>query len=342
MASMPASMAIGLEQGAVALLGSKSSRALLELTSHEELILLCAALIAVTSAIPESIRLVGRLSSLMGQVFSTIALNTTLSAVVVERDPCLTCVNLLGVYLFGMALQQESVGLSAQYVLVSSLSATLQTFKGDTLAVAWALALVPVTLGVSPDLVNLAQLVTVETFTGWLRALLPKGTLLPSTLLLLYLTVPFAGQFPLLTRLYRFAVFAVSNDPQMHAVSTWVVAGGLWCLWIADADPVGRTFAGMAGANVSVLVILDAIRFAMDNDPAPVLLTLLVTIRVLESPRPPEKAGRRRRIQHARDARDARNASDARNTRDARDARNTRNASDARNTRDARDAREKI
>ena len=53
----------------------------------------------------------------------------------------------------------------------------------------------------------LAQLVTVDTFTSWLKALLPRGALLPSTLLLLYLTVPFAVQFPLLTRLYRFVVF---------------------------------------------------------------------------------------------------------------------------------------
>jgi hypothetical protein len=207
MVSMPASVATGLEQGVVALLGSKSSRALLELTTHEELILMCVALIAVTSAVPVRLKLVGKLSSVMGQVFATVALNTALAGVVVERDPCLTCANLLGVYLLGMALRQESIGISAQYVLVSNLSETLKTFKGDALAIAWAFALVPVALGVGQDLVGLAQLVTVDTFTSWLKALLPRGALLPSTLLLLYLTVPFAVQFPLLTRLYRFVVF---------------------------------------------------------------------------------------------------------------------------------------
>lgn len=275
-------MATGLEQGVVALLGSKSSRALLELTTHEELILMSLALMVVTSAVPGHVKLVGKLSSVMGQVFATIALNSALAGVVVERDPCLTSANLLGVYLLGMALRQESVSIPAQYVLVSNLSLTLQSFKGDALAVAWAFALVPITLGVSQDLASLAQLVTVETFTAWLKALLPKGALLPSTLVLLYLTAPFAERFPLLSRMYRFAVFAVSNDSQLHSVPNWIVATVLWSLWNLDVDAVGKTFAAMAGANVAVLVILDAIQFAMDNDPAPVLITLLVSIRILE------------------------------------------------------------
>lgn len=279
---MQTSMATGLEQGAVALLGSKSSQTLLKLTSHEEVVLLCCALIAVTSAVPNGIALVGRISSLMTQVFVTVALNTTLSAVVVPEDAGLTFINLIAVYLFGAALQQENASVSAQYMLVSNLSTALQVFKGEALSVAWTLALVPASLGVAQDVAGLAQMVAVESFTGWLKALLPRGALLPSTLVLLYLTAPFTTQFPLLARLYRFTVFAVSNDPQLHSVPSWMIATVLWALWMSDTDPVAKTFTAMAGANVAVLVALDYMQFAMDNDPAPVLVTLLVSIHIFE------------------------------------------------------------
>jgi len=282
---MTASLAIGLEQGALALLGSKSSRALLTLVSHDELILLCCALLAVTSAVPRRWALVGRVSSLMGHVFSTIALNTALAGVVVENDPPMTCLNLLGVYFLGMAARQEDAGLTAQYLLVSNLSQALRQGVQESLGVAWALIAVPPALmgGVGEDLQQLARLVTVETFTGFLRANLPSGGLLATTLLLLYFTTPFVGQFPVLVRMNRFAVFAVSNDPQLHGVSPWLIAACLWGLWLSDPEPTGRAFAASAGSNVAVLAVLDALRYAMDNDPAPVLIALLVAIQILQA-----------------------------------------------------------
>lgn len=280
--SMPASMATGLEQGVVALLGSKSSRALLDVVSHEDLILICCALIAVMSMIPRNLPMIGRISSIMKQIFATIALNTTLSAVIVDSDPALTSLNLLGVFFFGSSLQQDTIGATAQYLLISNLSMALQGFKGGALAVAWALALVPTVLSMDRELIELAQLVTVDTFTNWFRTLLPRGTLLPSTILLLYLIVPISKQIPLLTRLYRFAVFAVANDPQIHAIPSWITATVLWLMWLKDPDPTGKIFASMAGANVAVLVILDAVRVPMDNDPAPVLIAILVAFRIME------------------------------------------------------------
>ena len=283
MSTFPASMATGLEQGVVALLGSKSSRALLLLTPHEDLILMCLALVVVARAVPSNAPLMGRVSRLMAQVFSTIALNAALNAVVVAGDPALTCLNLLGIFFLGAAVRQEDAGMSAQYLLVANLSEALRRFQGaeDSLGIAWALATVPATLGVGQDMVQLAQLVTVETFTGFLRGLLPASALLASTLLLLYLAAPFVEQFPVLRRMNRFAVFAVSNDPQLHGVSPWALAACLWGLWLVDPEPTGRAFAAAAGANVAVLAILGAVQNAMDNDPAPVLLALLVSMQIL-------------------------------------------------------------
>lgn len=290
--SMPAHVATGVEQGVVALLGSKSTTELLALISREDLILMSAALAAVASSVPRGAPLAGRVSSLLRQVFATVALNAALTAVTLPRDPGGTCMNLLGIFFFcGAALQQEGPSLTAQYVLVAHLTEALKAFRaqGDALAVAWALAVVPALLGVSADLVELAQLVTVETYMGWVRDTLPRNTLLASSLLLLYLTAPFVARYPLLGRMYRFAVFAVTNDRQAHAIPPWLVAAGLWGLWVVDGvlapdsrAAVARTFLASAGANVAVLVILDAARPALDNDPALALVSLLIAIRILD------------------------------------------------------------
>lgn len=285
---IPAHVATGVEQGVVALLGSKSTTELLAVVSHEDLILMSTALAIVTASVPRATPLAGRISSLMRQVFSTVALNAALAAVTVPRDPGGTCVNLLGVFFFfGAVLQQEGPSLTAQYVLVAHLKDTLRASRdtGETLAVAWALAVVPAVIGVASELVDLAQLVTVETFTAWVREALPSNTLLASSLLLLYLTAPFVARFPILGRMHRFAVFAVTNDRQAHAIPPWAVATGLWALWMADtrAEPTAtRAFLAAAGANVAVLVILDAARLALDNDPALTLVPFLIAIRILD------------------------------------------------------------
>jgi hypothetical protein len=278
-------LALGLEQGALALLGSRSSRALLRLATHGELILLTCALQAVAEAVPRAAPVVGRVSSLMAQVLATIALNAALDAVAVPRDPALTAANLLGIFFLGTATGQDDAGVTAQYLLVARLSDELRDSSASLLGGAWALAAVPALLpvGVATDLVQLARLVTVETLLGFLRAHLAfAGGLLAASLLLLYLIAPFAEQFPALARLNRFAVFAVANDPRLHGVPPWLLAAGLWGLWQADPEPTGRAFAASAGSSVAVLAALDAIAYAMDNDPAPVLVAMLIGLQILQ------------------------------------------------------------
>ena len=106
--------------------------------------------------------------------------------------------------------------------------------------------------------------------------------LLPTTLILLYLCAPFLGVFPPLQRIYRFAVFAVSNDPQLITTPAWLIAAALWALWQLEPDPVSKVLAARAGTSVGVVALLDAMNFAMDNDPAPTLLGLLIVLRIWE------------------------------------------------------------
>lgn len=284
---LPSVVMTGVEQGVVALLGTKSSEELLTLVSHEDLLLVTVALVAVTSAVSSHASSLGVVSALLRQVLSTVALNTVLSYVTVERDPTTTCFNLLCVFFAGNAVQQEEPSLAAQYVLVASITAAIQPLQTEALAIAWTISVVPTALGIAGGALNsLAQLVTVETFMGWVRAALPTETLLPAALLLLYLTAPFVAQFPLLRRMYRFAVFAVTNAQQAHAVPTWLVAAGFWAAWVLDARPTsaGRTFAANAAANVGVVAILDSARFVLDNDPALALLSILIAFQVFEHP----------------------------------------------------------
>lgn len=283
---LPTVMMTGVEQGVIALLGTKSTAELLALVPHEDLLLMTVALISVTSAVSSSSpSSLGMVSSLMHQVLSTVALNTALAYVTVERDPTTTCFNLLCVFFVGSALRQDEPSLAAQYVLVASITSAIEPLQTEALAVAWAVSVVPPAMGLAGgSLHSLAQLVTVETFMGWIRSALPTETLLPAALLLLYLTAPFVTQFPLLKRMYRFAVFAVTNDQQAQKVPSWLIAAGFWAAWVADSRPssAGKTFAANAAANVGVVAVLDATRFVLDNDPAPTLLSILIAFQIFE------------------------------------------------------------
>jgi hypothetical protein len=278
-------MVTGLEQGVLALLGSKSTSALTRLIPHSELVLACSGLIAVLRGVPRDMAVAGRVSHLMSQVLFTVALNTLLQWVSDGVRGDLACINLLAVYFWGKAVHQAGdIAVTAQYLLVSNLSRTLQGFQhGEALSAAWALAFVR---GLPSDANELAQLVTVESFSAWLRDWFPQSLLLPSTALLLYLCAPFVEEFPALGRLYRFAVFAFTADSSFASVPAWLTATGLWALWRAETDPVSRRLAAVAGCNLAVVAILDALQFAMDNDPAPTLIALLVAIRILEGAQP--------------------------------------------------------
>lgn len=271
----------GLEQGVVALLGSKSTFGLLKLAPPGELVLMCCALAAIMRTFRGAV-VAGRVSTIMGSVLTTIALNAGLQWFSTGLDTPLACLNLLAVYFIGSALDpSRNISLTAQYLLVSNLSRTLKGFQhGEGLPLAWALAFVPAHR-LPPDVVELASLVTTESFSVWLREWFPQSLLMPSTAILLYLCAPFTREFPTLERLYRFAVFSFSNDTNLVSVPAWLLVCALWVVWKLEPDAVSRRLASTAGCNLAVLAVLDAMRFAIDNDPAPTLLAILIAIRIL-------------------------------------------------------------
>jgi hypothetical protein len=269
---------LALQQGVLALLGSKSTRILLRhVPEPTDLVLACCAIAAIMRASP------GRVSGVLTQVMSTIALNTVLEWAGAGPDTALACLSLVAVYFIGQALDPDGrMTTTAQYLLVASLSSTLRGFhRGEALVAAWVLAFTH--NGLPSDAVELAQLVTMESLSAWLRDWLPQSLLLPSTAVLLYLCAPFTEEFPALQRVYRFAVFAFSSDAQFAVTPPWLLAIALWALWQAEPDPVSRRLAAIAGVNVAVLALLDVLRFAMDADPAPTLLALLVSVQILEA-----------------------------------------------------------
>ena len=277
-------MVAGLEQSAVTLLGSKCASALLKLTSPVDLVLTCCALAAILHGVPRGWAVAGRVSTITGRVLTTIALDTTLQWISKDTDTALACLNLMAVFFIGTALDPtQNIGVTAMYLLVSNLSRTLRGFHGgEALPIAWGLAFVPAHL-VPPDVAELANLVTTDSFSAWLRDWFPQSLLMPSTVILLYLLAPFTEEFPSLTRIYRFAVFSFTSDTNLASTPAWLLACALWVLWQLEPDPVSRRLASVAGGNLAVLVVLDAARFAVDNDPAPTLLAILIAIRVLEA-----------------------------------------------------------
>jgi hypothetical protein len=272
-------MITGLEQGMLALLGSKSAATLRKLVNPPDLALACLALVAILRAAPPRAAVLGRVSALMAQVLFSTALDAVLRGVSATQDEGLACVTLLAIFYWGSALDPNGeLSTTAQYLLVASLSDKLWGSQ-PALLTAWATAFTPAST-IPADVSGLAQLVTVETLNQWLREWMPPSLLIPSAAVLLYLCAPFAGEFPALNRLYRFAVFALANDSVFAKAPTWLVAAGLWALWLAEPDPVSKRLAAIAGRSVTVLAVLDAMRFAMDNDPAPLLIALLVAIQI--------------------------------------------------------------
>ena len=278
-------MALGLEQGVLALLSSKSTKALLSHVPHaSDLVLACCALTAILRALPPRTAVAGRVSGIMTQVLFTIALNTVLEWVGTGTDVAIASAGLLAAYFAAQSLDVDGqIASTAQYLLVARLSETMRPYdRGEMLAVAWVLAFPARSKILPPDAAQLAQLVTAESLSAWLRGWFPPSLLLPSTAVLLYLCAPFVDAFPALQRVYRFAVFAFTADTQLSLVPTWLLGAALWALWQVEADPVSRRLAAIAGSNAAVLVTLDAMRFTMDADPAPTLLALLVAVQILE------------------------------------------------------------
>ena len=77
-------------------------------------------------------------------------------------------------------------------------------------------------------------------------------------------------------------MFALANDTRFTGMPPWLLAAGLWALWQAEEpSSTARRLASVAGCNMAVLAALDALRFAMDDDPAPTLVALLVAIRIV-------------------------------------------------------------
>lgn len=272
-----------LDQNIVSLLASKSTQALLRFVPAADLVLICCALSAATHAMPTRSLLAGRAPALLTKVLLSVAMGTTLNHIARTQDAPLAATGLLAVYFWAGALDPAGeLSMTSQYLLVSTLTDKL---RGDAtlLMASWALAFSPRGLRAPHYAVALAQLVTAETLSTWLMRWMPRNTLLAATVVLLYLLAPFTESFPALGRLYRFAVFALSNDEGVAGLPVWLVAAALWAVWRVERDPVVKRLASVAGVSFAVLALLDAMRFAMDNDPAPTLLALLVTLRILES-----------------------------------------------------------
>lgn len=288
-------LALGVEQGMLALLGSKSTQALLRHAPHpSDLVLACCAFTAVLHAVPPRTAVASRVSHVMIQVLFTIALNTLLEWVSTGADIPLACASLLAVFIAARTLDPGGqISQTAQYLLAAKLCEIMRgTDRGELLAVAWVLAFPSRHSLLPPDAIQLAQLVTAESLSAWLRGWFPPSLLLPSTAVLLYLCAPFVDAFPALQRVYRFAVFAFTADTQLALVPLWLLGAALWALWQIEADPVSRRLAAIAGCNTAVLVVLDAMRFAMDADPAPTLLALLVAVQIWEEARSRESNDR--------------------------------------------------
>lgn len=267
-----------LDAGLAALLSSKITTELLRFAGHQDLILYCLSLaVVLTSAVSLRLAVVGRTSSEMAHVLFAIAFNTLLQQVAYSStDIGVTVVSLLTIYFWSRVLDPtEQVSSTAQYLLASTLTARLQ---GSVLVFAWALAFAPM----DHDVTELSRLVTADSLSVWLSHWMPRSLLLLSTAVLLYFCAPFVETYPALGRLYRFAVFAFSNDPALAGLPPWLIIAALFAIWQIESDRTSKRLIAVAGTNLGLVMVLDALHALTGNDLFPVLLGLIIAIRILE------------------------------------------------------------
>lgn len=268
-----------LDRGLVALLSSKSSEALLRFAGGEQVVFFCISLTALFRAVPSNWHVIGRISVEMTQTLLSIAYNIVLQEVASSLDAGLDSVILLAVYFWSDALDPTAwFSTTAEYLLVSVLAGKLQ---GQALLLAWAIAFIPRQL-IPSNVTSIAQLLVTQTLTDFLALWMPRSLLVLSTVIMLYLCAPFTEILPVIHRLYRFSVFALFNDSNLLGVPSWLIAAVLWAIWQTEPEPIARRLVLVAGVNISVLVVLDAMRFATDNDPFPTLIALLTAVRIVE------------------------------------------------------------
>lgn len=281
---LPLSAVHGLETGMWAALGRATTRELLLLGRPQDLPFYCWVALVLVRGLPD-VLVVRRMSRIFTQAFYSVAVSATLHSVDTQGDTGLELLNLLSVYLLATTAHQAAFQGPAQYLLVGAVAKCLRETGQAAMPLAALAASLPA--GIHPSFPELCRLVMVDVYMTALLSALPPTQVLLSVLALLYFTHPFATLFPPLMNLYTYAVFAATSDAQLRSLPLWELAYALAFVWRLAPDPVLARTACVAGGSVLVQLLVASLQPAMRNDPALVLMAVLLAIDILATVRSP-------------------------------------------------------
>jgi len=282
--SLPLSTALYLEQGFIYSFSNMSVRILLPFATSDTILIFCLVILLLAHNAPK-IMVISRISDITVQLFYSVTFNAAMVSVQVQNDSYLNAFNLLSVYFLIAILGHERSSMTSQFILVTQLSNSLDKFH-DTSLSQYIIVLMVITshlFTTENTLQEIAQLLFIEYFFHYVEKSISMDMVLPISVIVLYFAYPFFEYYPKLSKLYRYAIFAVANDTYMRKIPQWIVLVILWVLWLASIDPASTDLACNLGAQLSVSYLFGVIHLAFQNDPVIVVFSCLISFKILST-----------------------------------------------------------
>jgi len=282
--SFPLSAALYLEQSFVYSFSSMSVKILLPFATPDTIIIYCVTILLLAHNSPQ-VMILSRVSDIVMQLFYTVTVNAAMVLVKISNDQYLNLVNLLAVYFFVTAMGENRSSVMAQYILVIQLSTSLNAIQDRMLSQSVVAVLIIIaTLFHNENVVSeISQLLLIEYIFHYIEQAVPMDMVLPISIIILYFAYPFFEYYPKLSRLYRYAIFAVANDTDMKRIPAWTSLVILWMIWLSSIDAVSSDLACNLGSQLSVSFILKSIHIAFQNDPMIVVFCCLISFKILSA-----------------------------------------------------------
>jgi len=280
--SFPLSTAMYFEQGFIYYFSNLSVKILLPFANPDTIIMYCSTVLLLAHNAPK-VMVISRLSDITIQLFYSVTFNTIMVSVQIHQDSYLNAFNLLSVYFLISMLGHEKSAMTSQYILVTQLSDSLDKLHDS--AVSQSIIVIMMIISHSFPYEHACQeislLLCIEFFFQFVERSVPLDMILPISIIVLYFAYPFFKYYPGLTKIYRYAVFAVGNDTNMKRIPHWISLMAFWGVWIAAIDPISTDLACNLGSQLSVGFLFDLIHVAFMNDPVIVFFSCIISFKIL-------------------------------------------------------------
>jgi hypothetical protein len=162
-------------------------------------------------------------------------------------------------------------------MVIANAGAIVMKYESDAISFVMSLA---IAAHVTSTEEELAKLLATQCTVTWLATQFQTDLAFPTVIAIIYLAHPFMTRYPMMAKVTKYAVFAVSNDPHVKSLPYWITTILLLIVRRINYDDVLTSFATYAGTHVLILSFIEVVRPMVEHDPLLVLTSLLIGIRV--------------------------------------------------------------